>query len=177
MLDSTDSTRIIEFYSGRSVDHAGRSLETILSYHDTAIEDTHDFIQWLFPLKVASPANPYAPIVNEEVQAIFQRDADLRHNLLRALWRMLAFYGLRCDIGPDLRPVISRGESFLEHAMGWLRPYNHNHLRLTRIMTCLRLLGLSDYSAALHQCLEDILADYPECVSMETRQFLRNTQT
>lgn len=169
-------TQIIEFYSGRGTDHAGRSIEGILSYDDTTIEDTHDFIQWLFPLRVPSPVNPHAPIVNEEVQAFFERDVRLRNNLLRALSRMLAFYGLRCDLGPDLRPVVSRADSFTERATVWLHTNNHNHLRLTRIMTCLRLLGLDQYSATLQQCLEDVATAYPERISTETRRYWRNTR-
>jgi hypothetical protein len=38
----------------------------------------------------------------------------------------------------------------------WIRPHNHNHLRLTRIIRSLKLLGLPKDAHALMLCLEDI---------------------
>jgi hypothetical protein len=42
---------------------------------------------------------------------------------------------------------------FLERSRNWLRPGNHNHLRLTRIMQSLWILGLRAEAKALQRCL------------------------
>jgi hypothetical protein len=64
---------------------------------------------------------------------------------------------------------------FPARARVWLRPENHNHLRLTRIMESLATLGLTAEARALQRCLlEDI---YPgagaESVSGRTAEYWR----
>jgi hypothetical protein len=56
---------------------------------------------------------------------------------------------------------------------GWLHAGNHNHLRLTRILTSLRLLGLDDQSRALFLCLEQIAGGHPHAISATTLDYWR----
>ena len=66
---------------------------------------------------------------------------------------MLVFYGLRRK-GPRIEIDPS---GFPLRARVWLRPGNHNHLRLTRIMQSLAALGLGADARALQRCLlEDV---------------------
>ena len=52
---------LIEFYLGQRPDSAGRMIDEILVWDDELLEDTHDYIQWLFPFFEPSPYNPTPP--------------------------------------------------------------------------------------------------------------------
>jgi hypothetical protein len=67
---------------------------------------------------------------------------------------MLAFYGLEIVA---LHPAAVRpAASFTERSENWLTANNHNHLRITRILKSLRILGLETEVTAFFDCLADI---------------------
>jgi hypothetical protein len=84
---------------------------------------------------------------------------------------MLDFYGLALESDGNGTPRIERARDFAEKSAGWLRPGDHNHLRLTRILTSVRLLGLDDHSRALYRCLAAIARDHPHAVSATTLDY------
>lgn len=143
------------FYGGTGRDAEGRTLNDILEWDDVRLETCHDYIQWLFPNAVPSAVNPDAPLVAARHVAAFAARPDLRDNLLRALRRMLAFYGLVLTTARG-EPRITRAENWDARRPVWLTPHNHNHLRLTRILTCLQLLGLPAHATALFTFLDDL---------------------
>ena len=153
--------RVVSFYSG-GVDHRGRTLEEILVWPDDELEAVHDYIQWMFPTVAPSPVNPAAPLVTGSTRASFAASAELQNALRRSFDRMLAFYGLRRDTeGPEhVRIEIDRAR-FSDRARVWLRPGNHNHLRLTRIMQSLVALGLEAEARALQRCLLTDVSEGP----------------
>ena len=51
----TRRINILSFYGGETTDHRGRYLRDIQQWWDDRLEETHDYIQWLFPL--AEPAD------------------------------------------------------------------------------------------------------------------------
>jgi len=106
------------FLTGIGRDHRGRSLAEVLAFDDSALEQHHDYIQWLFPLPEVSRFNMSAPVLSREDIATIRSDSEARANLIRARDRMLAFYAEN------------------DH---WLVSLNHNHLRITRIIRCLAL--------------------------------------
>lgn len=156
---------VVAFYRGEP-DARGRTLADILTWDHDRLEARHDFIQYLFPLRVPSGVVPSAPLVTDETAAAFASNPALRANLVRALDLMLDFYGLRYD-EPTGR--IDRAPHFTDRSRVWLTPRNHNFLRLTRILTSLRLLRLPDRSAALLACLESIAAEHPTVVGDSAR--------
>jgi hypothetical protein len=103
---------------------------------------------------------------------MFHGDPTLRARLHEALRRMLAFYGL-AETMRDGRAEIARSAGFAAKSRNWLQPGNHNHLRLSRILACLRLLGLDDQSRALLTCLEGIAAEHPHVISPTTLAYWR----
>lgn len=125
------------FYEGTGRDDRGRSLEDVLRFDDASLERVHDFIQWLFPLRERSGANPTAPRLDDATVAAFHARAELRANLQRSYERMLAFY--KADLG-------------------WLTLGNHNHLRLTRMMISLRTLGLETEARELYDYITGLAA-------------------
>jgi len=166
---------IVVFYSG-GVDRNGRTLREILAWGDATLEGVHDYIQWVFPTRQPSGVNPFAPLVTTETVRAFAADADLRRALLDAFTRMLRFYGLRRMAHDDGAVRVAIDETrFADRAEHWLRPNNHNHLRLTRIMESLAALGLAQDAKALQRCLLEDIAGGPcaDRVSAATVRFWR----
>jgi hypothetical protein len=163
--------RLISFYRDGARDDRGRTLAEIVAWDDHALEDIHDFIQWLFPLPERSGANPAAPVLDAATIAAFRPSAEMRARLRTSLERMLLFYGLAW--AADDHAVV-RAENFAERAQNWLWPGNHNHLRLTRILRSLRVLGLGAESAALFATLDEIYREFPDRISERTFAFWRD---
>ncbi|WP_375464379.1 opioid growth factor receptor-related protein [uncultured Methylobacterium sp.] len=115
----------IHAFLAGSGDGAGRSLDAVLAFDNARIEAVHDFIQWCFPLRQASRAVPGAPVLTSAEAEAIRSDPNARDGLRAALARMRRFYG-----DTDL----------------WLSRHDHNHLRITRILTATRDL-LGDVSA------------------------------
>lgn len=130
------------FLTGKGRDGRGRRLDEVLAFDDTRLEAVHDFVQWLFPLKARSGAQPDAPVLTDAEIAAIRADAGAQDNLRRAAERMLRFY---------------------RASDGWLTAHDHNHLRITRIVTSLKLLlGEAPARAFLDEILErDAAAGHP----------------
>jgi len=151
MSGSDEGRRIVEFYEGTAPDDRGRFRDQILRFDDDRLEDVHDFIQWLFPLPERSAANPSAPILDDAAIDAFARHPQLRAALRQSLDRMLEFYGFGWS-----GERIVKARCFADRSANWLRPGNHNHLRLTRILRSLQLLGEEGAAQALFDVLQDI---------------------
>ena len=164
-------SQLIDFYSGHGTDHRGRTLDEILSWDDERLESVHDYIQWLFPLAEPSRFNPHAPLLTGEDRAEFQRRTDLQANVLRALARKLAFYGFSVD-EPAGGPVSVAPIAAVRRR--WLSPGDHNYLRITRILTSLRLLGFEEYARAFFAALEALYNEQPETIGETTFGYWRH---
>lgn len=164
---------LIGFYRDGARDDAGRTLAEILAWDDERLEAVHDYIQWLFPLPEPSGANPTAPILDPGTIETFRGSLAMRERLRTAYERMLRFYGLRAVSGSS-GIVVERGRDFAARANNWLRPMNHNHLRLTRILRSTLLLGLEGESKALFQALNGIYREYPDRIPARTHAFWSN---
>ncbi len=163
---------LLTFYLNETPDHAGRFLHDIWAFSLEDLEYHHDFIQWLFPLDTPSPFNPEAPTLDTVTVRSFRGSRQHKQNLLHSLEVMLHFYGLA-----DTNGVVIRADNFSERSTNWLRKGNHNHLRLTRILRTLHLVGLEQESAALLQCLNQIANDFPAAITPATLNFWQNTQS
>jgi hypothetical protein len=161
-------SQLIEFYRSTGNDARGRKLERIWAYSDSEMEYHHDFIQWLFPLQEPSQYNPDAPVLSDEDIRIFRTDAALRQNLAHSFERFLSFLGLARQekgIGP--------GPGF-EQRRGVFASPNHNWLRITRVLTCLRLLGLEADGHAFFACLKDLVKNGQAKVAKDTMAYWQN---
>lgn len=171
---------IIAFYSQPSpgTDFLGRSLSDILSYTDDQLERSHNYIQVLFPLPEGSPFNSSAPVIDE---ATFRRfhdsisrptdtseEDDLHKGLMNSFRRMCSFYGFELKYVNDangetrahvvpLADEVQRRKRF----RNWVMPFNHNHLRITRIIRSLRVLGNGREAKAFFEALKEVDRRYP----------------
>lgn len=115
-------SRIIDFYRGKGTDGSGRTIDEVLRFDNIQMERVHDSIQWLFPLPEPSKAQPQSPVATQEDYEAFKSDPVLLGKLKHAANRMHRFY---------------------DETTGWKRQRDHNHRRITRILQCLTLCGLS----------------------------------
>ncbi|WP_321472380.1 opioid growth factor receptor-related protein [uncultured Paludibaculum sp.] len=150
MISDSESP-LLAFYRGTGRDGAGRLLCEIRHWTDERLEYTHDFIQWLFPLRERSQFNYDAPVLDAQTVAAFLADDGLRAELRASLQCMLAFYGLELHEGAVRRTV-----RFEERSRAWVTAGNHNHLRITRILKSLVVLGLEDEARAFFACLTEL---------------------
>jgi hypothetical protein len=116
---------IVGFLEGKTPDQRGRILTMLLQQTDHQAEATHDYIQWLFPLDEPSRSVNGAPVLTELDIDEIKESSLAQGNLAKsARW----FLG------------------FLERNQHWVTKYDHNHLRITRVIKSLRLLA-SDKAA------------------------------
>ena len=141
---------VTAFLEGEGVDARGRSIFDVLGMDNVALERTHDFIQWLFPLPEPSAAVPEAPVLTaEDVSAI--RDSTLAQCALAA--------------------ATDRMEAFYRGTRDWLRPHDHNHLRITRIIRSLRLLRGDGEADAFRDAILFLVAAARAPVSARSRGY------
>ncbi len=164
---------ILDFYRGEALP-SGLRLVDIWDWPFERLEATHDYIQWMFPLDTPSSVNPDAPLLTEETARAFSWDEVLRDRLQKSFAVMLRFYGLERLALPDHKLVVIRALTFSDRRHVWLTPNNHNHLRLTRIIRSLRLLGLKKDAQALARCLGDVSrVEGRDLISDETAEHWR----
>lgn len=142
-----DGDRLVRFFSGGE-DDQGRTLDAILGWDDARLEMVHDYIQWIFPLPERSGANPWAPVLDAAAIAAIRSRAETQERLRAAFERMVTFYGFALEDN-----AVVEGPRFAVVARNWLHAGNHNHLRLTRMLRSLRVLGLEREAAALWSAL------------------------
>ncbi|KAI1339756.1 opioid growth factor receptor conserved region-domain-containing protein [Xylariaceae sp. FL0016] len=153
--------KLVEFYdpSIKGTDGRERTLDQILQWRDSRLEQQHDYIQTLFPLPESSMF-AMAPVIDEETFHYFRQSKSLQDNLRRAFERMLAFYGFNVKWQQE-QPGICTVSMETEMASKpnlkrWVCPMDHNHLRITRILRSLRVLGLEEEARAYFNALRDV---------------------
>ena len=163
-----ESEGILAFYQGQSPDLSGRMIEDIWSWDYQRLEYTHDYIQWLFPLKEKSQFNRNAPILNDEVIQAFRADERLKLRVIRSLTVMLRFYGLQYNELGKTNIEITKSDEYGARKQNWIEVANHNYLRITRILTTLRILGLEKYAQAFFNCLNQIYSEESNKIGSKT---------
>jgi len=133
----TDSETIANFLEGSTQDYKGRTFSDIISCSDSKMEECHDQVQWMFPLHEESKfAQTYPVLTRENIQKSQQSDK-IKANLRMAAGRMEKFFAI--------------GEhKDIDKQRKWCRENNHNLLRITRIIRCLRFFGLSAEAKDFH---------------------------
>lgn len=117
-MSSTPS--VIEFLSGASSHPRGFFVDDVMVMSHKDFENSHDIIQWMFPLPQASRAQPHSPVLSS---------ADVR--TLRETYP--AVQGIRNSREYYKRFLVARPHI-------WCVPFNHNHLRITRAVQAMSLL-------------------------------------
>ena len=116
-------SKIIDFYQGVGTDAEGRTFYEALAMTDQQMEAGHHWIQWAFPLPEASKKQPTAPVATQDDLNILATQPVAKMRVLVALGRFI---------------------QFLDQTQEWRRPRDHNHLRITRVIRSLALVGHND---------------------------------
>ena len=170
---------LLDFYSPtlQGTDFKGRTLSTILSWPNSKLESTHNYIQTLFPVPEPSQHSDDAPLVDRATFEAFRSQSHLRDRLRESLVCMLRFYGLELQVSVESgsrEVTVVPGPNFLERAPRWVVDSNHNHQRMTRMIRSLRILGLEEEAAAFYFRLERISRANRDMIGRRSVDFWRN---
>lgn len=166
------TNQLVAFLSGEGPDDQRRMISDIIGWSDHQLETCHDYIQWVFPNRVASRFNPGAPTLdNEVVAAIKSCDAAVA-NIRQMLFRMYSFYEFEVRQFTDGGYQLKLGDT--GRPPRWVRPGNHNFLRLTRILLALREFGLQDELDTLADILDLIGRRYHSIIGDQTFKYWRD---
>ena len=116
----------VEFLSGVGPDYKGRMLSEIWRFTDFEIDNTHDFIQVVFPTDKLSKSSFHGLYLKSqgEIEEIQKCQITTNNLIFSSGWFL----------------------EYLKRNETWHEKYDHNHLRISRIIQCLRLL-VSDIEA------------------------------
>ena len=130
----------LNFLSKEGKDFKGRTLESIWSFSDEDIERTHDFIQILFPLNKPSESAFHGYYLDsEDLIEQIRSNTIARENILKSSNWYLSF--------------------LTRNVWLWNRNYDHNQLRITRVIECLRLLISEDEADKFYDDVLKIIKD------------------
>ncbi|MDB0014516.1 opioid growth factor receptor-related protein [Alphaproteobacteria bacterium] len=145
---------IVGFLEGKTPDHRGRILAMLLQQTDYQAEATHDYIQWMFPLDEPSRSVNGVPLLTElEIDEIRQSSL------------------AQANLGESARWFIG----FLERNDHWITKYNHNHLRITRVIRSLRLLASDMAADEFRDKVLALAGDNLNLVDQKARGFWTNS--
>jgi hypothetical protein len=173
-LEKQTTMRLIPFYLGEQEDSEGRMIQEIWDWDLEELECSHNYIQWLFPISEQSAFNPDAPILDEKTIGTFHKNPRLQQNLRQSLTTMLRLYALQLHINTEGKIVIDKSVDYPNRKIEWVCMFNHNYLRITRILKCLMILGLQDEAQAFYNCLQQIYREESEQIGGETFQYWKN---
>lgn len=146
----TTTQQWLDFYrSGGRINGQRLTLNQIRQFTARQMEDEHQYIQLLFPNQHQSPHNPDAPALTPEMIQEIQRDPALQGELQKSLDQMLKFWGLK-RIGDDIQVIPGQAEG---HAK-WIGDFDHNHQRITRVLSCLNECGYVKCASSLEKALQ-----------------------
>lgn len=117
------------------------------------LECNHSYIQWWFPLNEKSNHNHKAPILTEKDICEIQKNEMIKESIIYSFDVMLNFYGLERKYETT---QVRRKNNYKFIKRRWIRNGNHNFLRITRILKCLKICGLEDYARGFYNELCNI---------------------
>ena len=151
-MPKSDAHVITAFLEGTGVDAYDRWLDQILTETDKYWDRTHDFIQWLFPLTEPSRSVRSAPILtNGEIKQIRESET-AQANMQRSVLRY---------------------KEFLAGTTKWRSGYDHNHLRISRVIKSLRLLVSDEAANGFKYWVAGQLGDQIDSIHAESKRYWR----
>ena len=142
-----------DFLTLKGKDFKGRTLQDIWSFSDSEIERVHDFIQVVFPLNKSSQAVFHRYYLNnQDLISQIKSNKEVTTNILKSSNWFFAF---------------------LERNMYWNTKLDHNQLRITRVIECLRLLVSDEEADNFYNNVLELIKDNNQ-VNKRTLDFWKN---
>lgn len=133
----TYTSDILKFYLGEKGDY--RSLRDIRYFNNDQMEFTHDYIQWLFPSTEISKYNALAPVLTKKDIEYFLECKSIRVKVRHSVHQFMLFlYNTKYN---------------------WCCEFNHNHLRISRMLKFLMLINMKAEAKYAHREILDIISD------------------
>ena len=141
------------FLLGKEADFKGRTIQEIWGFSDIQIERNHDFIQLIFPLNKKSQNVFHGYYLdNEDLINELKESHQIRENIIKSSSWFL---------------------SFLKRNEHWKSKYDHNQLRITRVIECLRLLVGDDEADNFYQSVLVLCSD--KNINQITLEYWKNS--
>jgi len=141
---------LIKFLEGSEKDFQGRLIKDIWDYSDQEIENIHDFIQVIFPLDQRSKYSSSRFFIKDQALIPKIQKSSLAQSNFRQSYEW--FLG------------------FLERNPKWQKGYDHNQLRITRIIKSLNLLSSYESALTFYQSMVGLIKD-DHCISQTTYDY------
>jgi ADP-ribosylglycohydrolase len=132
------SSKLQDFHMERTLLSSGHRRADLLKLTDTEFERHHGFIQWAFPTPEKSYNNFSAPLLDLGTAIWLSEDAESTNFLEQMTVRFL---------------------QFLKNNDQWRASYNHNHLRITRVIHSLRILHSFELALWFHEQVINLAGD------------------
>ena len=142
-----------KFLICEEADFLGRNLQDIWDFSDDEIEQTHDFVQLVFPTNKPSMAVSHGFYLDSEtlIEQI-KNNPETKKNIVKsANWFL----------------------SFLARNTYWNQKYDHNQLRITRIIESLRLLVSNEEADKFYRSVLKLIEEDNK-VNLNTLVFWKN---
>jgi hypothetical protein len=126
-----------------------------IKINEDFIERTHNCIQLLFPLTRQSGACQAILLNKLDIQTIQEKE-ELTKTVLLNFLLMLKFYGFSFNVENLASECRAHQIKIIapKEIKYWMKADDHNHLRITRILQLLFLLGLDNYANEFFGTLE-----------------------
>lgn len=141
---------LCDFLENKTSNFDGLTLHQIWEMNDAQIESKHTFIQWVFPAIEPSSAVPGSPYLNDEQILKIRKSSLAKQNLSKPADCFFDFLGRNSQ---------------------WRKPYDHNHLRITRTLKSLRVLNGDDEADYYKEQLWQILGADIAIIPAKTVEF------
>ena len=142
-----------KFLICEEADFLGRNLQDIWDFSDDEIEQTHDFVQLVFPTNKPSMAVSHGFYLDSEtlIEQI-KNNPEAKKNIVKSAYWFL---------------------SFLSRNTYWNQKYDHNQLRITRIIESLRLLVSNEEADKFYRSVLKLIEEDNK-VNLNTLVFWKN---
>lgn len=131
---------IVLFLSGKGTDERGRYLRDLQLKNSIYYRYSDDYLPWMFPTKEIDPQIKNCPVLTDQDIYEIQHDLIMQEHILRSLDAIFRCYGLKREEND-----IKKGSLF------FLKKHNWEYEKLSRIITCLKLVDLDVYADALQR--------------------------
>lgn len=123
------------------------------------MEKNHSFIQWLFPNSFQSRFNPRSHPLTESEAIIFRSTAIIANRYVKSYEMMLGFYGMKLKNKRTGEITHCRRNNYRDRYHKTLLTSFHNHMRITRILASLVMVGFARYARELSRFLYSEIYD------------------
>lgn len=131
------------FLSGEGVDAFGRTFSEILNRDNFWWDECHSHMCMVFPLPEPSGFSEEAPILTPEDITLIKASPIAMENILKAFTRYKNFLGLKDDYSV-----------YDKSSAKYYELPNHNWLRFSRVIRCLRIFGYNLEAVGFYEFLK-----------------------